>query len=68
MPKQKLPDYQFENYGTIYLVRSNTKKALRHLRSHTSEDAQWMGWALAVESRFAGSLAESLTDDGYSVG
>lgn len=60
-------DYTFENHLSIWLVRSNNILALEHLQSSVSDEAQWMGEALAVEPRYVEGLAQNLFRDGFNV-
>jgi hypothetical protein len=58
-------DFRIEGGGTVYLFRPLTETAREHLEANVQEDAQWFGDALAVEHRYAGPLAEALTQEGF---
>ena len=60
-----MPDYIFENHGSIWLCRPTSQFASAWLSEHV-EAAGWLGDALAVEPRYVESLAASLEDDGFS--
>lgn len=61
-------DFTFENHFSLWLVRPNNRSAAEHLRENVSDEAQWMGDALAVEPRYISDLAESLQDAGFTIG
>ena len=62
-----LPDFLFEDHGSIWLVAANNPDALIHLQEHTDSEAQWWGQALVVEPRYVGELALRLREKGYKV-
>ena len=61
----KMPDYQIDNYGSVFLFTPMNGPARQHLKDHT--DGQWFGSSLAVEHRYAPNLASALQDDGFTV-
>ncbi len=62
------PDYSVENHGSLYLVRCMNQNALEHLADNVSDEAQWMGEALAVEHRYISDLVTGLRGNGFTVG
>jgi hypothetical protein len=61
-------DFQFENHGSICLVRPFNKTARKHLQENVSEEAQWFGGALVVEPRYMDDLATGLESEGFTIG
>lgn len=64
MPK---PDYDFNDCGSIVMVRPLNDAARDHLAEHLGEEAQWLGGALAVEPRYAPDLSAELCREGFAV-
>lgn len=62
-----MPDFRFENHGTLWLVRPQNAPAREHLEENVSEEAQWFGGALVVEPRYAEDLAFALVNTGWEV-
>lgn len=62
-----LPDYRVEGGGTVYLVRAMNQAALDNLKEGVSDEAQWMGRAVAVEHRYIVPLVEQLRAEGWEV-
>lgn len=52
---------------TVYLVEPQNARASVHLRQHVSDEALWLGYALAVEHRFIVDLVAALQDAGFEV-
>lgn len=57
-------DLYVEDHGSVILFRPVSRGAREWLDKNVSEDAQWFGGALAVEHRYAESLADGMTDAG----
>lgn len=64
----ELPDFHFEDQGSVWLVRPLTEGGMEHLLENVEADAQWFAGALAVEHRYARDLARALEGNGYIVG
>jgi hypothetical protein len=60
-------DFTFINHGSLWLVIPAGTAQRAHLAAHVSDEAQWLGGALAVEPRYVDGLASALTDDGFHV-
>jgi hypothetical protein len=59
-----MADFQFENHGSVVLVRPMTDAA----RDHAAEiDAQRLGDAIACEPRYMTGFVHSLMADGFTV-
>jgi hypothetical protein len=67
-PENEVPDFRFEDHGTIWLVHALTEGSYEHLSENVQADAQWIGNALAVEHRYARDLRHTLEGEGYIVG
>lgn len=63
----RISDYSVENHGSLFLIRANSTSAYQHLSEHVSDEAQWLGTALAVEPRYIVNLVEGLRAEGYEV-
>jgi len=63
-----VPDFEVENHGSLYLVRATTEEALSHLQGNVSGEAQWIGWAVAVEPRYIEDMVLALEENGWTVG
>jgi hypothetical protein len=61
-------DIQFENHGSVWLVRPLTVVGREWIDENVSDDAQWFGGALAVEPRYVGDIVEGMQIDGLEVG
>lgn len=63
-----MPDFEFLNNGSIMLVVPLTPAAKEWVDYNLAlESWQWMGNAFACEPRYAGDLAEGMTNDGLVV-
>lgn len=61
-------DFTIRNHGTVFVVEPQNDEAYEWLRSHVgAESWQWMGRSLAVDHRYALSLAQQLQDDDYQL-
>jgi hypothetical protein len=61
------PDVNIENHGTLFLFRLNTPEVKAWVEENVQvESHQWFGGALAVEHRYAESLAQGILDAGFS--
>ncbi len=63
----KRPDFTFTNHLSLWMVTPNTRAARVHLVDSVSDEAQWLGGSLAVESRYVAELASGLQADGFTV-
>jgi hypothetical protein len=61
-------DLLIENHGTIWLVRPVTDAAIQWLKDTAPEDAQFLGYAMAVETRYLDGVIEAARNDGLEVG
>lgn len=61
------PDYTLENHGSLWLVRCHNEAAYINLREGANPEAQWIGWAIAVEPRYVESLVTQLREEGWTV-
>ena len=50
---------------TVYLLNAVNEDAREWLKLHT--DGEWLGTALAVETRYVGDLVEGLQEAGFTV-
>lgn len=66
-PAPAPPDYVVSGGGSIFLVHSKNDSAFEWLSDHVSDEASWLGQALAVEHRYIGDLIDSLRNDGLEV-
>lgn len=62
-----MPDYIFENHGSIWLCRPMRPAARNWLYSHVGDEAQLWGDAIVVEPRYVENLARQLEADGFTV-
>lgn len=60
-------DVSIENHGSLMLFRLLTPAATDFVDENVSEDAQFLGNALAVEPRYAQDLAQGMIDAGLAV-
>ena len=60
-------DVSIENHGSLILFRLLTPAATDFVDENVSEDAQFLGNALAVEPRYAQNLAEGMIEAGLAV-
>ena len=58
------PDVLVNNVGTLYTFCLLTLRAKEWIDAHAQDDAQWFGYALVVEHRYAWGLAQGMKDDG----
>ena len=64
----KRADIRIENHGSIYLLRSESRRAHEWLVEHTDQDAaQWFGEALVVEPRYVAAIVAGAINDGLEV-
>ena len=64
------PDFSIEGSGrfcTVYLVRPLNSNAEDFLYSRLGEEAQLLGEAVAVETRFLGAIVDDLRSEGFVV-
>jgi len=59
-----MKDFRVTYHGSICLVHSDTKRAQRWIAEHVNDEAQFMGFALAVEPRYIENLREGMILDG----
>ncbi len=62
------PDVLVNNVGTLYTFCPLTLQAKEWIDEHVQDDAQWFGYALIVEHRYAWGLAQGMKDDGLVLG
>lgn len=60
-----MSDFQFENHGSICLLRPLNDEFREHIRDNVGDEAQFIGDALAVEPRYVQPLIEQLADNGF---
>lgn len=58
-------DFDFSDHGSLVMVTPRNENAREHLAENT--DGQWLGYALAVEPRYAADLSALLCRDGFTV-
>jgi hypothetical protein len=58
------PDVLVNNVGSLYTFCPLTLRAKEWIDEHVQDDAQWFGYVLVVEHRFAWGLAEGMKDAG----
>jgi hypothetical protein len=63
----KAPGIAIEDHGSIFLFRPASDGAFDWLRANVQSDAQWLGYSLAVEHRYARDLASALVEAGFEV-
>jgi hypothetical protein len=64
------PDYvdvSVENHGSVFLFRLHTSAAREWVNDNVASDAMFFGDALAVEHRFAASVAAGMIQGGLEV-
>lgn len=66
MPNREI-DVGVTNHGTIMTFQPMTQLARDWIEEHVGKDAQWHSGALAVESKYAGVMAEGMIGDGLEV-
>ncbi len=59
-------DITITNEGSLMMFHAHSEGARHWLRENT--DGQWLGWALAVEPRYAARLADGLLEEGFIIG
>lgn len=60
-------DVYVENHGSIFLFRLNTADARTWVDEHVSDEAQFLGGALAVEHRYAYDISTGMINSGLEV-
>jgi hypothetical protein len=65
--ESQMTDFDFQDHGSITTVTALTDRAYDHLTGNVSDEAQWLGGALAVEPRYAPDLAADLCREGFTV-
>jgi hypothetical protein len=58
------PDVSIENCGTLFLFRAETEAGREWIHDHVPSDATYFAGSLAVEHRYAYTLAEGMANDG----
>ena len=61
---ESTPDIVFENHGTIFLARPLTLEGHEYIEEHAPEHAQYFGYALVIEHRYASDWYQLATNDG----
>ena len=61
---RRQPDVLVNNVGTLYTFGPLTLRAKEWIDEHVQDDAQWFGYALIVEHRYAWGLAQGMKDSG----
>ena len=67
IPKPEEIDFTVTGGGTIYLLQPHTAAATEWIAEHISDDAQFMGDAVAVEHRYIGNIVQGIQRDGLTV-
>lgn len=62
-----MSDFIFTDHGSLWMARPMNDDARQHLEENVSDEAQWMGGALAVEPRYVAGLVDGLQNSGYEV-
>lgn len=52
---------------SVYLLEPQTEAGRNWLNENLSEDARWLGGAVAVEHRYVGAIVEGLQAEGLVV-
>ena len=61
-------DVEIRNEGSLVTFRPVTWAGRAWIDEHvTSEEWQWLGSALCVETRYAGDIIEGMTNEGLEV-
>ncbi len=60
-------DYCIENHGSLFLLHPLNEEASKNLAEKATEEAQFMGRALAVEPRYIAMLVSQLREEGWRV-
>ena len=67
VPSIQSADFQFEDHGSVCLVRPLNDAARQWLDDNVeSEGWQWIGGALACEPRLLPNLADGIEADGFT--
>ena len=66
--EEKDPDFRLTNHGTIFLLLPLNATAEDWLTEHISEDAQYLGNAVAIEHRFVADITTGIEADGLTIG
>jgi hypothetical protein len=61
------PGVLVNNVGTLYTFCPLTLRAQEWIDEHVQDDAQWFGYALIVEHRYAWGLAQGMKDEGLEL-
>ena len=62
-------DINVDDSGSMFLFTPLTQAAREWVDAHLNLDGwQWIGYGFAVDSRFAGTIAEGMASDGLRVG
>ena len=70
MAKKKLPevpDAQVINGGSVFLVTPHTDAAREWIKENVGDDAQFFGYSLVVEPRYAPELVKGMQEAGLTV-
>ena len=62
-----MPDFEIIDHGSIVMLSPITNDAQDWCDEHLPEDAQWMGGACAIESRYVNDIISGIVDDGLTV-
>ena len=62
-----MAEFEFENHGSIYMIRPTTAEACDHAEEAFDTDAPRLGNAIACEPRFAATVAQGLLAEGFTV-
>lgn len=63
-----MTDFEMQYCGSLFMLQPKTPEARKHLEDRVSDEAQWLGGALAVECRYMAPLKEKLEENGFTVG
>ncbi len=67
MGKKQIADIIVTNHGSLFMLHAHTRRAHAWLNEHLSEDAQWLGDAVAVEPRYVQDIVAGAQRDGLVV-
>ena len=67
IPAENAPDFALANHGSLFLLRPLNSSAKNWMNDHLpmdSEETQFWGDAIVIESRFVGDIVTGIIDDG----
>lgn len=67
MPKKNNHDFRVSGGGTVYLLLPVTAAAKAWVAEHIPDDAQYLGYAVAIEHRYVMDIIQGIREDGLTV-